>query len=172
MKKLFLVLLFVPLVSFGQELFKAVLAQKARDNMIMGVEKMKVKDYEGAIADYTKAIEINPDFGTAYNNRGISKRKLNDYYGSIADFTKAIEINPDFAIAYSDRGFSKYSLKDYYGAIADYTKFTELDPDNPVAFFLRGDAKDKIDDFKGRLIQLIQRKLQTGMDYFLPKFQM
>ena len=41
-----------------------------------------------------------------------------------------------------------------------------------VAFFLRGDAKDKIDDFKGRLIQLIQRKLQTGMDYFLPKFQM
>ena len=71
-----------------------------------------------------------------------------------------------------DRGFSKYSLKDYYGAIADYTKFTELDPDNPVAFFLRGDAKDKIDDFKGRLIQLIQRKLQTGMDYFLPKFQM
>ena len=138
MKKLFLVLLFVPLVSFGQELFKAILALKARDNVIMGVEKMKVKDYEGAIADYTKAIEINPDF----------------------------------AIAYSDRGFSKYSLKDYYGAIADYTKFTELDPDNPVAFFLRGDAKDKIDDFKGRLIQLIQRKLQTGMDYFLPKFQM
>ena len=129
MKKLFLVLLFVPLVSFGQ---------------------------------------TKEDF---FNN-GKSKDSLKDYYGAIADFTKAIEINPDFAIAYSDRGFSKYSLKDYYGAIADYTKFTELDPDNPVTFFLRGDAKDKIDDFKGRLIQLIQRKLQTGMDYFLPKFQM
>ena len=100
MKKLFLVLLFVPLVSFGQELFKAVLAQKARDNMIMGVEKMKVKDYEGAIADYTKAIEINPDFAIAYSDRGFSKYSLKDYYGAIADYTKFTELDPDNPVAF------------------------------------------------------------------------
>ena len=112
MKKLFLVLLFVPLVSFGQELFKAVLAQKARDNMIMGVEKMKVKDYEGAMADFNKAIGLLPDYAIGYYGRGGLKRSLKDYEGAMADFNKATELNPDYANAYFETGNLKSLLKD------------------------------------------------------------
>jgi len=35
-------------------------------------------NYQGAIADYNKAIEINPQYANAYYNRGLTKRKLGD----------------------------------------------------------------------------------------------
>ena len=38
--------------------------------------KLNNGDYYGAIADYTKAIELNPDDAAAYYNRGIAKRSL------------------------------------------------------------------------------------------------
>ena len=92
MKKLLLVLLFIPLVSFGQELFKAVLAQKAKDYMLMGSERMEVEDYEGAIADYTKAIELVPDYADAYYNRGIEKYNLDDINGACSDVRKSVNL--------------------------------------------------------------------------------
>ena len=98
MKKLLLVLLFVPLVCFGQT---------AEVYYNSGVSKGNLKDYYGAIADYTKAIELNPDYADAYYNRGNAKRSLKDYYVAIADYTKAIELNPDYADAYYNWGFSK-----------------------------------------------------------------
>ena len=41
-----------------------------------GVDKYEQGDYQGAIADYTKAIEINPKFALAYFNRGLAKDKF------------------------------------------------------------------------------------------------
>ena len=63
-------------------------------------DKSENGDNYGAIADYTKAIELDPDYANAYYNRAILKRDLKDYYGAIADYTKAIELNPDYVDAY------------------------------------------------------------------------
>ena len=89
-------------------------------------EKAENGDHYGAISDYTKAIEINPNDGDAYYNRAISKNQIKDYYGSIADYTKAIEINPTDSGAYYNRGLVTNDLKDYYRAISDYTKAIEI----------------------------------------------
>ena len=37
-----------------------------------GIAYRNLEDYDAAIADYTKAIEINPNYAEAYNNRGIA----------------------------------------------------------------------------------------------------
>ncbi|MEI6687473.1 MAG: tetratricopeptide repeat protein, partial [Planctomycetota bacterium] len=47
--------------------------------------------YPEAIADYTKAIELNPNLATAYYNRGIVLKSLGKTEAAIADFTKARE---------------------------------------------------------------------------------
>ena len=60
--------------------------------------------YDKAISDYTKAIEINPRFAEAYYNRGLAYGKKGQYDKAISDYTKAIEINPRFAEAYNNRG--------------------------------------------------------------------
>ena len=59
-----------------------------------GNTKLHLKEYQGAIKDYNKAIELNPDSEGAYYNRGLAKQNLEDYNGAIEDFTKTIEINP------------------------------------------------------------------------------
>jgi len=58
--------------------------------------------YDQAISDFNKAIEINPRYGQAYNNRGIVYRLKGQYDQAISDFNKAIEINPRDAQTYNN----------------------------------------------------------------------
>ena len=76
--------------------------------------KYKRGDYQGAIDDYTKVIEL------AYVSRGGAKFKSGDAQGGIADFDKAIEINPQNAVNYYNRGTAKELVGDLKGACADW----------------------------------------------------
>jgi tetratricopeptide (TPR) repeat protein len=123
----------------------------AEDYFYSGYDKAQAKDDYGAISDYTKAIELDPNYAYAYNNRGVSKRNLKDYYGAIADYTKVIELDPNYAYAYNNRGLSKYDLKDYYGAIADNTKAIEINPNDAIAYYNRGISKYDLKDYYGAI---------------------
>ena len=63
-----------------------------------GLSKANLQDYQGAIEDYTKAIELNPNYSKAYNNRGNSKLKLNQKNSACSDFNKAKELGDEEAI--------------------------------------------------------------------------
>jgi len=58
--------------------------------------------YDQAISEFNKAIEINTRYSKAYNNRGIVYRRKGQYDRAISDFNKAIEINPLDAEAYNN----------------------------------------------------------------------
>jgi len=47
-----------------------------------------------AISLFDEAIELNPNFGAAYHERGRAKLLNGDKDGSIEDMKKALEINP------------------------------------------------------------------------------
>ena len=64
-----------------------------------GLAKGRSGNHQGAIADFNKAIAINPKLAIAYGDRGVSKKALGDYQGAIADYNKAIEINPQYTDA-------------------------------------------------------------------------
>src|SRR5277367_1019324 len=72
----------------------------------------KQGDFSGAIADFTKAIELNPTFALAYTYRGNARSHSGDPDGAIADSTKAIELDPKLALAYSNRGNARYRKGD------------------------------------------------------------
>ena len=65
-----------------------------------GVTYKSKGQYDQAISDFTKALEIIPRFAEAYNNRGNAYAMKGQYDQAISDFTKALEINPRFAGAY------------------------------------------------------------------------
>jgi len=52
-------------------------------------------DRDRAIADYSNAIQIKPDYDIAYYNRGNAYRDQGDLDRAIADYSKAIRIKPD-----------------------------------------------------------------------------
>lgn len=60
----------------------------------------------GAVADYDRAIALNPKYAGAYKSRGNARVKQGDLDGAIADYDRAIELVPDYAEAYFKRGDS------------------------------------------------------------------
>lgn len=132
----------------------AVGPQSADDYVQTGNKKYEKRDFDGAIADYTKAIELDPKNATAYSNRGIMKKAKGDLDGAIADCTKAIELDPKYANAYNDRGHAKKAKDDLDGALADFTKAIELNPKYAVAYCNRGLVKYHKGDLDGAITDI------------------
>ena len=85
-------------------------------------------DLQGAIADYERAIEINPQFVGAYSNRGNARQDIGDLDGSIADYELAIKIDPFYAKAYGNRGLALLYQGDRIRAEKDFDQCLRLDP--------------------------------------------
>ena len=97
--------------------------------------------FDEAIADYDKAIELNPNYSAAYNNRGSAKSSLRRFEEAIVDYDKAVELKPEYANAYFNRGSTKYKLCRIEEAIVDYDKAIELNPDFAEAYNNRANSK-------------------------------
>jgi Tetratricopeptide repeat len=91
-----------------------------------GCAKDELKDYEGAINDYTKAIEFGSNHSEEYLNRGLAKYELHLFQEAIKDYDKAIEIDPEKGTAYFGRGNAKYQIGDKENACLDWSKAAKL----------------------------------------------
>ena len=69
----------------------------AAEYLDRGCDKDDQKDSKGAIEDYSKAIELNPNYAEAYANRGCAKEELGDKEGAIADWQKAADLGDEEA---------------------------------------------------------------------------
>lgn len=97
------------------------------------------KDFFQAIADYTRAVEINPHYGWAYGWMGIIYDQQKKFPEAILNFTKAIETDPYSAQFYSLRGMAYDHNDNQEQAILDYTKAVEIDPMYFLSFKSRGE---------------------------------
>jgi tetratricopeptide (TPR) repeat protein len=96
------------------------------------------RQWDEAIAECDKALEINHKFAMAYIDRGIAYVGKREYGRAIADFNKAIEINPRLPGFYLSRGIV-YSYKgEYDKAISDFDKAIDLNPKGAMGYYSRG----------------------------------
>ena len=126
-------------------------AQTAEEYFYQAYEKANKKDYYGAIADYTRVININPNYILAYHNRAFSKEKLNDKYGAIADYTKIIEIDTKNSRAYYLRAYIKMKLGDSYGAITDFKEAYYYNPNDASSLYNLAKIKMDLGDSYGAI---------------------
>ncbi len=108
-------------------------------------------DLDGAIADYSRCIELDPKNASVYFNRGNAKGAKGDLDGAIADYNRTLELDPKNVYAYNNRGLAKDDKGDYDGAIADCNRAIELDSKYARAYRNRGVAKAGKGDLDGAI---------------------
>ncbi len=73
------------------------------EHMAKGQRLLADGKKEAAIAEFTKAIEIDPECVKAYLNRAMCYNETGQPREAVADFSKAIELNPTDAYPYDQR---------------------------------------------------------------------
>jgi tetratricopeptide (TPR) repeat protein len=114
----------------------------AEDYLATGLQKERKNDYLGALAEYDRAIELNPRYADAYVGRGFAKYKLGERSSAITDFSTAITLNPKSARAYHNRGTMYLEFKDWEYAIRDFDQAIAIDPNYAEAYIGRGVARE------------------------------
>ena len=103
-----------------------------------GFDHFTKNQYDRAVSDFTKAIELDPNLLVAYYNRGVAYFDLGQYDFSIADFTRAMELGLKGKGPYYIRGLAHSKKGDYALAIEDFNRVIELDPDSANIYNSRG----------------------------------
>jgi len=85
-------------------------------------------DNDRAIADFTKAIQLDPEGASAYNHRGVAYAGKLDFDSAIADFDKALQFDPLLKNAHANRGLAFSRKGDEARARADFAIEEQLFP--------------------------------------------
>ena len=113
--------------------------------------RMDKGDLDGAIADNTRAINIDPYYTDAWINRGIARRANDDINGALADFAQAIKINPNDPKAWYNQAYARQAKRDLDGAISDFTRAIEIDSNVARIWSSRGLVRYYKGDTNGAL---------------------
>jgi len=94
-----------------------------------GTMLVEAEKYNDAIVQFTKAIEFNPRYEKAYNNRGIAYKKNGQVDKAIDDYKKALSFNNDDAETLYNLGLAYNDKKDFDNA-GFYLKKSLSSPNN------------------------------------------
>lgn len=125
-------------------------------------------NYQEAIVDFSKAIELNSKDERAYNNRGVVYRDKGEYQAAVADFTRAIELNTSNVDAYDNRGAVYGRLSKYQEAISDFTRAISINPKHASAYNDRGISFLAMGNYQEALVDLkkaVELNPSNAMNY-------
>ncbi len=113
---------------------------------LVGLARSRLRELPEAIAAYTHAIKLKPDYAPTYINRSdtyLRDRKLDE---AIADCDTAIRLEPDFGMALAQRAWVRLNKGDKEGSHADCDRALSLDPRNPFAWHRLGNWRARYGD--------------------------
>jgi tetratricopeptide (TPR) repeat protein len=84
--------------------------------------------YDAAIAEWTKAMELSPGDPKAHNNRGVALVGKGSLDAGIDEFRKAMEIRPEYAEAHYNLGGALARQGKVDEAIAQYRRTIDINP--------------------------------------------
>ena len=114
------------------EFYKGLTCQNRANSTKNPAEKQR--EYDKAVGHYTEAIDLNPEYVDAYNNRGVAYRNKGEFDLAIQDYTKAIDLNPEYAEAYCNRGEAWLHLREWEKAKANLITAKDMENDIVASF--------------------------------------
>gem|GEM_PF-1443286 len=103
-------------------------AKSADEFLKRGDEAYDGGNCKEALAAYTQALALNPNYAEAYNNRAYTYMRMQNYGPALQDLDQALRIRPDYLHALMNRGdvYNYYFTQDRRKAIADYDHILRL----------------------------------------------
>jgi tetratricopeptide (TPR) repeat protein len=115
----------------------ALNSKSARVWMNKGMVLAELRRDDSAYVCFQRALELQPGYAEALNNRGGIKMRRGDLAGAVEDFSQAVARNSRFRVAYTNRAHAYFLMQDYERSIADSRRAIELAPngaDNYLQF--------------------------------------
>jgi tetratricopeptide (TPR) repeat protein len=103
----------------------------ATDYLALGDYEYERGECDRAVAAYTRALELNPVYAEAYNNRAYVRMRQQEYAAALPDLDRAIALRPTYVNALMNRGdiYNYYYAIDRGRAIADYDRVIAQGPE-------------------------------------------
>ncbi len=117
-------------------------------------------DFEAAIKEYSKVVELRPDLPEAYNNLGVAQKRKGDLAKAADSFNKALKLNPDYSAAISNRGWVLAEQNQWIDARLEFERALTINPGDDGALYGLSQALREARDYAGAqkvLSQLIAR---------------
>ncbi|CAH1964395.1 unnamed protein product [Acanthoscelides obtectus] len=126
-EKVDLLSLFPANVEVSEENKKLAEECKTRGN-----NYMKSSEYKEAVAEYTKAIKLNPNNAVYYCNRAAAYSRLEKHLDAIDDCREAIKLDKTYGKAYGRLGIAYCNLNKFEEARKALRTALQYDPNNPT----------------------------------------
>lgn len=136
--------------------------RKADAHLSRGLVREQAGDGEGALADYTKAIELDGENENAWFNRGNVHESLGRYEHAVRDYDKAISINDKDADFFNNRGRVYDILGQSEKSVADFTAAIALNPRHAMAHYNRGLGQVELGD-AAKALEDFDKAVQLGL---------
>lgn len=98
-----------------------------------GIVHLDAGETDRAIADFTDATRLNPQYPAPYAHRADAYKEKGQFDRALADMTTVIALRPDDPDAYADRGEIQAKLGNTESAIADFRAALRIDPHHDQA---------------------------------------
>jgi len=103
----------------------------------LGINRWVGKQFDLAIAEFTKAIGFDSRYAAAYFNRARAYQSKQQPDLAINDYSRAIEIDRNYVDAYVSKASIYAQYKQYDRAIPEFTNAITLEPTNVPAYLGR-----------------------------------
>ncbi|OFY67585.1 MAG: hypothetical protein A3H98_03620 [Bacteroidetes bacterium RIFCSPLOWO2_02_FULL_36_8] len=113
-----------------------------------GDEYYRMENYELALKDFLKTVQLKPDYALAWENCGNAHYRLGFYKESVEEFKVALKLNPDNMMSYYNRGLAFSALGEFENAVNDFDKAITMQPDYASAWNNRGDVYYKTKHYR------------------------
>jgi tetratricopeptide (TPR) repeat protein len=117
-------------------------------------------DFDAAIREYQRVVELRPDVPEAYNNLGVAQKRKGALEQAADSFNQALRRRPDYSAALSNRGWVLAAQNQWDDARRDFESALKIDPRDDGALYGLSHALREGRDYAGAqkvLGQLISR---------------
>lgn len=148
----------------GEQLKNPRFMVEMLEDYFHGQGAVAAERYDIALKIFDEILEIEPNFGRAYLEKGAVYLRLKEYEKAIENYNRAEELLPETAEIYLGRGQCYRALKNIQKAEEDFYHVIALDPSKSEAYIFLSRIKMSQKDYKSAhelLIKAVQANYKS-----------